>query len=111
VPSLYYNYLVVGEPVEIDIGGLFWDQDIDEHFARHWVDYDDLMAVVKRGPLTFFNLPGRGGSHVMIGPDHRDRILYVSIMATEIPGIWEPVTGWESRLARRIWARERGGQG
>ena len=101
---------MVGEPVEIDVRGLTWDQDIDDHFARHQVDYEDLRAVVKNRPLTFFNLPGRGGSHVLIGPDHRGRILYVSIKATETPGIWDPVTGWESRLARRIWERERGGR-
>jgi hypothetical protein len=99
---------VVGEPVRIDIDDFTWDEDVENHLARHWVDYDDLAAVVKSRPLTFLNLPGRGGSHLMIGPDHQGRILYVSIAATSTPGLWEPVTGWESRLARRIWERERG---
>jgi hypothetical protein len=102
---------VVGRPVRIVVDDFFWDEEIDDHFSRHGVSLDDVVAVARSEFLGFDNLPGRGGTHIMIGPDESGRILYISIKPTSTPGLWEPVTGWESRLARRIWARERGGSG
>jgi hypothetical protein len=64
--------------------------------------------VAKGDFLGFENLPDRGGTHIMAGPDKAGRILYISIKPTTITGLWEPVTGWESRVARRLWENERG---
>jgi hypothetical protein len=108
---LYYTFHVVGRSVRIVIEDFVWDEEIEEHFARHWLSQDDVLAVAKSDFLGFENLPDRGGTHVMIGPDEAGRILYVSIRPTSTSGLWEPVTGWESRLGRRIWAKERGGAG
>ena len=99
---------MVGEPVEIAIEALIWDEEIERHFARHLVNHGNVMAVLDSDPITHENLPGRSGTHVMIGPDDSGRILYVSIKPTDMPNVWEPVTGWQSRLARRLWLRERG---
>jgi hypothetical protein len=96
--------------VRFVVENLVWDEEIDAHFAKHSVAMEDVLAVMMSDFLGFENLPDRGGTHVMIGPDSSDRILFVSIRPTSTPGLWEPVTGWESRLARRIWARERGGE-
>jgi hypothetical protein len=100
---------VVGRPVSVVVDDLIWDEEIDAHFARHWVSRADVIAVARSEFLGFENLPDRGGTHIMIGPDEGGRILYISIKPTMTPGLWEPVTGWESRLARQLWERERGG--
>ena len=99
---------MVGEQVELDIETLTWNALIEEHFARHHVTHENVMAVLNNRPLVYENLPERGGSHLMIGRDDLGRILYISIRPTDAERIWEPVTGWESRFARRLWNRERG---
>jgi hypothetical protein len=97
--------------MQVVVVDLVWDEEIDAHFARHGVTQDDVVSVARSDFLGFDNLPDRGGTHIIVGPDGKGRILFVSIRPTSAPGIWEPVTGWESRLARRLWATERGGQG
>jgi hypothetical protein len=91
----------------IDVLAITWDDEIEEHFARHDVTYEDIMNVLASNPLTFRNLPGRGGTHVVVGPDNRGRILYISLRRAVDPTVWEPVTGWQSRYARLLWRRER----
>jgi hypothetical protein len=99
---------VVGRAEHIAISGIRWDDDIDAHFARHDVTFEQVLEVLASDPLTYRNLEGRGGSHVLIGSDRRGRVLYISLRRTSERSIREPVTGWESRLARRLWLRERG---
>ena len=99
---------MVGNPERIQIEGIIWDDDIEAHFARHEVALEDVMAVLDSSPLSFRNVEGRGGSHVLIGLGARHRILYISLRRTTRPAIWEPATGWESRFARRLWQEERG---
>ena len=67
--------------------GLVWDEEIGAHFARHQVAMEDVLAVARSDFLGFENLPDRGGTHVMIGPDSSGRILFVSIRPTSTPGI------------------------
>jgi hypothetical protein len=91
------------ERVELDIDALTWSEDIEEHFARHLGSHRNVMAVRDNDPLVYTNLPDRGGTHVMIGPDDLGRVLYISIRPADAVNAWQPVTGWESRLARRLW--------
>ena len=63
------------------VENLVWDEEIDAHFAKHSVAMEDVLAVLMSDFLGFENLPDRGGTHVMIGPDPSDRILLVSIQA------------------------------
>jgi len=100
---------MVGRRVDKEIEGLVWDftalANVD-HLAGHDVYPDDVEYVRFNRYLMFENLPGRGGSHVMIGRDGRGRSLYISMNETSTPGLWEPVTGWRSGVAHRILHEE-----
>ena len=98
------------EPAEIELLGFLWEYEPDgnvEHLARHDVSPDDVYAVLQSSPMFFLNLPEPTASHIMIGPDGRGRVLYIALLATPETGIWKAVTGWDSRLARRIYYSER----
>lgn len=41
---------MVGEADEILLEGIVWDDDIDAHFARHSVTFDDVMSVLSSEP-------------------------------------------------------------
>jgi hypothetical protein len=58
-------------------------------------------------PLFFENDPGRTATHVMIGATFDGLILRVAILEVR-PGVWRPITAWESRDARGIWEQYRG---
>jgi hypothetical protein len=45
----------------------------------------------------------------MIGLDDRERVLYIALLPTAIGGLWRPITGWESRFARRLYNSTLGG--
>ena len=100
---------MVGDRIELVIEGLVWDfgpRGNASHLAAHDVLPDDVEAVRRNRYLIFENLPGHRGTHVMIGRDARPRSLYISLEATNEPGVWSPVTGWRSRLAHAILQRE-----
>jgi len=90
---------MVGPRADIVVESFAWDDGIEAHLARHGVTRSDLNAVLAKTPRYFENLDGRGGSHVMIGPDDEDRYFYVSISQTQRPDHWYPVTAWP--LGRR----------
>lgn len=101
----YYDNFIVQESVEIEIEGFEFDYARDgnvEHLLQHDVSPDDVYAVLAGVPRFFLNLAGRGGSHVMVGWDDKGRALYISLAVTQTRGIWRPITGWESRSARRF---------
>jgi hypothetical protein len=100
---------MVGPRVDREVAGLIWDfapLRNAQHLAAHDIYPDDVEAVRSKRYLVFENLPGRGGSHVMIGRDARNRSLYISMRETAEPSIWEPVTGWRSPIAHRILREE-----
>jgi hypothetical protein len=92
-------------PVEALIERFDFDDVNREHLARHDVRESDIWAVLDGKPLFFPYLPARTATHLMLGPDETQRILLIAILETESPGVWRPVTGWESRQGRAIYAR------
>ena len=85
---------------DIEVEELEWDDENIEHLAKHGVTQAAAESVLAIAPRFFENLHGRGGSHVMVGPDRDGRYLYVSLIESEIYiGVWHPVTGWP--LGRR----------
>jgi hypothetical protein len=101
---LHYNVHVNWTPVEADIQQFEFDSVNREHMARHDVEESDIRAVLEARPLFFMNMPGRTATHVMVGMDGRGRVLFIPMYETDDIGIWRPVTGWESREARAIYA-------
>ena len=93
---------MIREQVDIDVLGLEWDAENEAHVAEHGLAVEDVVAVFQNNPMFFRNLLNRGGTHVMIGYDQRNRSLYISIVETMTEGVWRVVTGWQSRVARRL---------
>jgi hypothetical protein len=93
---------VVGEPDEVDVWWLDWNDEIVTHIARHEVTKEDVEHVLTHEPRFFQNLPGRSATHIMVGRDQRGRVLYVPILLVAETGIWRVISAWESRFARRL---------
>jgi hypothetical protein len=107
---------VVGDPADINVLGFAWDFEPGgnvEHLSLHDVEWTDVEAVLAGEPRFFLNPPSptRRASHAMVGYDGKVRALIVFLVATDDEGIWEPITGWESREARLVLAEpnEEGG--
>jgi hypothetical protein len=100
---------MVGEPLGIEVTGLLWDYEPGgnvEHLARNDVAPADVQAVLDNGPLFFRGLESRTSTHAIVGRDNRGRSLLIYIIATPELGIWKPVTGWRSQVARRLLHNE-----
>jgi hypothetical protein len=101
---------VVEEPAAIEVIGFLWEFGPDQnvsHLAKHDVAPDDVYAVLRNLPIFFYNSPGRTATHAMVGVDERGRVLQIAILPTHEPGVWKPITGWESRKARSAYYGER----
>jgi hypothetical protein len=104
-----YNHAVVGEPDSIDVQSFIWDFSPDgnvDHLARHSVTPEDVEALLESDPLFFRSPPSRRSTHAMIGRDGRGRSLIVYLLGSADPSIWEPVTGWQSKIAHRLLEEE-----
>jgi hypothetical protein len=66
---------VVGEPDDIDIDELEFSDITVGKLADHGVAVDDVQAILANEPEFFRNLPGRSGTHVMLGPDPQGALL------------------------------------
>ena len=99
---------MVREPEDIEVLELDFDEDNIPHLAGHAVTVADVFAVLDNAPRYFRNLPGRGASHVMIGPDAEGRYFYIPLTQTATAGRWRPITGWpmNRRRAERLYDKE-----
>jgi len=95
---------VVGEPADIVIETFDWDSQLIEHIARHDVGPADVESALRNQARFFLNLPGRSATHVMVGRDRWDRVLYVPILCIDWPDRWRVISAWESRFARGLLA-------
>jgi uncharacterized DUF497 family protein len=81
----------------------------DEHNLRHVFEESPhgltpaiVRAISRRRPKLFPNEPGQGrsGSHVMIGPDERNRFWTVVLLELD-DDRWRPITGWRTSNSER----------
>jgi hypothetical protein len=102
---------MVGEPEAIRVEAFAWDFTATgnvRHLAGHDVRIEDVEAVLDFEPM-YFSAPSslhRRATHAMVGRDGHNRSLIIFMLETLQPGVWEPVTGWRSRLAHRLLAEE-----
>jgi hypothetical protein len=101
---------MVREPVDIEILSWEFDEENTEHLARHDVAPEDVLSVWSGSPAFFVNLPDRSGTHIMVGEDSRARWLYIAILETSVHGCWRSITGWQSRIARRLAVNKGGSE-
>ena len=101
---------MVGEAADISVESFDWDSQNVQHIAGHDVAPEDVEFVLRNEPRFFLNLPGRSASHVMVGRDRWERVLYVPILCIEWPHAWRVISAWESRFARGLVSRAREGR-
>ncbi len=93
---------MVGEPDDVEVSSLVWDDENVSHIAKHGVAPEHVEYMLDNDPLFFHNLSGRSTTHVILGTDQPGRVLYVPIRCAELPGVWRVISAWESRFARRL---------
>ncbi|HEU0074791.1 MAG TPA: BrnT family toxin [Dehalococcoidia bacterium] len=90
---------MAGDPIDLDVDSLEWDERNLTHVADHGVTRDEVEAVLANAPQFFADLPERSGTHVMIGPDANNRFLFVVLAETATRNVWRVITA--DRYARR----------
>ena len=86
---------------------LIWDIWNIEHISRHGVSSSEVEEVCHNFPLV-----REGYKHriVVFGSTIAGRILVVILEPTKDSGVYYPVTAYESRKARGIYQKEKGGE-
>jgi hypothetical protein len=99
---------VVGESADIEVAQLEFIEPTIAKLTGHRVRIEDVERTLTNAPEFVHNLPGRSGTHVMLGPDSRGRFFYVVLIATLEAGVWRVVTGYPYDK-RRALRNYRGG--
>lgn len=99
---------MVGDSADIEVNDLEFGDVTVTKLVGHEVTPTDVLAVLANEPQFFKNLPGRSGSHVMLGPNMEDRFFYIVLVESSKPGTWNVVTGYHysRRRALRFYRRE-----
>jgi uncharacterized DUF497 family protein len=93
---------VVGDPIDLDVRELEWDETNVRHVLEHGVSREEVEEVLARAPQFYINLPSRSGTHVMLGPDDRERFLYVVLVESVRSGNWRVVTAYRYNRRRAL---------
>jgi hypothetical protein len=78
---------LVGERADIAVEGLEFPDFNLPKLAGHEVTPGNVLDVLENDPDFFKNLPGRSGSHVMLGPTKEGRFFFVVLAASATPAI------------------------
>ena len=88
-----------------------WDEDNLRHVlveSPRGVTPRLLSEIADGAPKLFQNSPlaGRTGSHLMVGPDAKERFWTIVLLYMH-DDIWRPLTGWPStQLQIRLYRQE-----
>ena len=93
---------MVGEPADIVVERLTWTAEAVVHVRRHGVTPADIDEVFANAPRYFEDLPGRSGTHIMLGPNASGRFLYVVIAPGVFEGEWVIVTAYPYSRQRAL---------
>lgn len=93
-------------PANIKVREFEWDEENLEHLRPHGVTLELAEEIKDGAPLFFLNRPGRGGTHMMIGPDDSGRFWTIILVEAGAEGRWRPITGWPSDNPEIRWYNE-----
>ena len=98
---------MVGGPVDIDVHELEFIEPTIAKLIDHKIRVEDVEATFANAPQFFENLPGRSGTHVMLGPDADGRFFYIVLIESSRSGVWRVITGYRysRRRALRFYRR------
>jgi uncharacterized DUF497 family protein len=78
-----------------DIYLLEWDDENEQHLARHGIQASEVRQILSNRHVTMRNPRDEDeGRVLLIGETHGGRILTVSLAPTSDDATWRPVTGW-----------------
>jgi uncharacterized DUF497 family protein len=78
-----------------DIYFLEWDEQNEEHLARHGIQPSEIRQILSNRHVTTPNPRNEEeGRVLLIGVTHGGRVLTVSLAPTSDEATWRPVTGW-----------------
>ncbi|HEX5139402.1 MAG TPA: hypothetical protein VFX19_00530 [Dehalococcoidia bacterium] len=93
---------MVGEPADIEVTELIWLEASIAHIAKHGLSQSDVEEVLDIAPQFFEDLPGRSGTHIILGPNASGRFIYVVIAPEEFEGEWVVVTAFPYNRRRAM---------
>ena len=96
--------------MDLDVQRLRFDDQNEEHIARHGVTIGEIEQVWLDEPLYFPNRRGRHAAYLMIGRTYGGRLLTVPLAGDRTVGDFRPITAWDSTPADIARYRAAGGQ-
>ena len=84
----------------MEIYFLEWDDENEEHLARHGLTPGLVRQVLANRHITVEN-PKQEERVLLIGETHGGTLVTISLAPTRDPGTWRPVTGWSATEAER----------
>ena len=83
----------------IDVRYLEWDEDDEEHLARHGVSASEVAQLLTNENVIASNPHGMAGTIRLIGHTNGGRLLTVVLEPTRDQTTWRPVTAWPTTKA------------
>jgi len=91
--------------VNVAIPWLVWDDENEEHIARHGISVCEVNQVIGNPHLIARNPKRDDGSRLLIGRTDGGRTVTVAVVPTEDPSAWRPVTAFDATPAHRTLLR------
>lgn len=85
----------------LEVIDLQWDDDGEEHVAKHGLSVAEVAQVVANGYVIVKNRKARRAQYVMLGTTDGGRDLAVPIRRTRDLGTWRVVTAYDASDAQR----------
>ena len=91
----------------MEILDLEFDEDNLEHLASHGLTPRRVLQVLDGEEYVLLrNKRSGSGQLKLIGPDRGGQFWTVILAATDEPGVWRPVTGWQTTRGERTIYRK-----
>ncbi len=78
----------------------------DDDLARHGINSEEVREVIALDAWVPLANDAYLDQTRVIGPTYADRMLTVVLEMTDRPGVWRPITGWDSSPEELAYYRE-----
>lgn len=95
----------------MEVRDLEFDGENIEHLAAHNLTLRRIYQVIwGEEYLIIRNKKSGSGQIKMIGSDYGGQFWTIVLAATNEPGLWRPITGWQSTMGERTIYRNQKGR-
>jgi len=96
--------------VAVEVRALIWDEQNEEHIAKHGVTPREVNQMVENPHIFVRNRRHRRGQLLMIGSTHGGRVLTVALAKAKSKDAWRPTTAYGATDAqKRLLEQQLGG--